>query len=64
VGVDASTTNSVNIGPLDKDSIFDQVEAFIDGISEIYQNETMDVCMSQTWYKHRTRMTRILAERG
>jgi len=30
-GVDASTINSVNIGPLDKDSIFDQVEAFIDG---------------------------------
>jgi hypothetical protein len=31
VGVDASTINSVNIGALDKDSIFDQVEAFIDG---------------------------------
>ena len=29
--MDASTINSVNIGPLDKDSIFDQVEAFIDG---------------------------------
>jgi hypothetical protein len=33
--VDASTINSVNTGTLDKDSIFDQVEAFIDGISEI-----------------------------
>ncbi|MCX6224384.1 MAG: hypothetical protein NTV01_06470 [Bacteroidia bacterium] len=30
-GVDASTINSVNIGSLDKDSIFKQVEAFIDG---------------------------------
>ena len=58
-GVDASTINSVNIGPLDKDSIFDQVEAFIDGISEIYQNEAMDVCMSQTWYKHYLRDKRV-----
>jgi hypothetical protein len=31
VGVDASTINSVNIGALNKDTIFDQVEAFIDG---------------------------------
>ena len=58
-GVNASTINSVNIGPLDKDSIFDQVEAFIDGISEIYQNEAMDVCMSQTWYKHYLRDKRV-----
>jgi hypothetical protein len=59
IGVDASTINSVNIGALHKDTIFDQVEAFIDGISEIYQNEAMDVCMSKTWAKHYLRDKRV-----
>lgn len=45
-GVDASS-NSMNevsgIGDLDADTIFDQVEEFVDGISEIYQNVKMNV---------------------
>jgi hypothetical protein len=51
-GVDAETINTVPLGALDKDTIFDQVEAFIDGISEVYQGVPMDVCMSQAWFKH------------
>lgn len=51
-GVDAETINSVNIGALDKDSIFDQVELFVDGISEIYQNIAMNVHMSAKWAKY------------
>jgi len=50
-GVNNDTINSVNIGPLDKDNIFDQVEAFVDGISEIYQNTAMNVHMSPKWAK-------------
>ena len=50
-GVDAGTINSVNIKPLDKDTIFDQVELFTDGISEEYQGEDMNVFMSPYWYK-------------
>lgn len=50
-GVDAETINSINIGPLDEDNIFDQVEEFTDRISEIYQGVQMDVCMSKYWVK-------------
>ncbi|MGE4568030.1 MAG: hypothetical protein AB7C90_02470 [Bacteroidales bacterium] len=50
-GVAAGTINSVNIGALDKDTIFDQVELFTDGISEIYQNVAMNVFMSPSWAK-------------
>jgi len=51
VGVDAGTMNSINLGVLATATIFDQVEAFVDGISKIYQGIPMDVCMSQEWKK-------------
>lgn len=51
-GVDNDTVNSIPIGVLDKDTIYDQVEAFVDGISQIYQGIPMSVFMSQTWRKH------------
>lgn len=51
-GVNAETINSINIGALDKDTIFDQVELFTDGISEIYQNVNMNVFMSPKWAKY------------
>lgn len=50
-GVDAGSINSVNIGALNKDTIFDQVEAFTDEISEVYQGVPMNVFMSKYWYK-------------
>lgn len=50
-GVDDSTINSLNIGALVKETIFDQVEQFVDGIAEIYQHVAMDVCMSPAWAK-------------
>ena len=50
-GVDAGTINSVNIGALDKNTIFDQVEAFTDDIAEVYQGIKMNVFMSRYWYK-------------
>lgn len=50
-GVNAGTINSVDLGALDKDSIFDQVEAFTDEISEVYQGVEMNVYMSRYWYK-------------
>lgn len=50
-GVDAGTINSVDIEPLDKDTIFDQVELFTDGISNEYQGVEMNVFMSPYWYK-------------
>jgi hypothetical protein len=51
VGVDGGTINSIDIETLAKASIFDQVELFIDGISEIYQHVAMNVCMSPAWAK-------------
>ena len=50
-GVDAGTINSINIGSLDKDTIFDQVEMFTDYIAEVYQGIQMNVYMSRYWYK-------------
>ena len=50
-GVDAETINSIDIGTLDKDTIFDQVEAFTDEIAEVYQGIKMNVFMSRKWYK-------------
>lgn len=50
-GVQNDTINSINIGALDKTTIFDQVELFTDGISEVYQGEEMNVFMSRYWYK-------------
>ena len=52
VGVDAGTINSITgIGTLTAATIFDQVEEFVDGISQVYQGVPMDVCMSPTWEK-------------
>lgn len=50
-GVDAETINSIPLGTLDPDGIFDQVETFTDGITETYQHLAMDVCMSPKWAK-------------
>ena len=50
-GVNARTINSVPLGALDKATIFDQVEAFTDGIAEVYQGIKMNVFMSRYWYK-------------
>lgn len=50
-GVDAGSVNSINIGALDASTIFDQVESFIDQISEVYQGVEMKVYMSRKWYK-------------
>lgn len=51
-GVEAETINSIDIDTLDKDTILDQVELFIDGISQIYQGQKMDVFMSEKWAKY------------
>ena len=50
-GVDNETMNSIDIGTLDKDQIFDQVEKFVDNIDEIYQTKAMNVFMSPYWWK-------------
>lgn len=51
-GVNAGTINSVNIGTLDKDTIFDQVELFSDGINEEFQGMDINILMSPKWFKH------------
>jgi hypothetical protein len=48
-GVADDTINSINIGALDKDAIFDQVEEFILKISQVYQNVKMNLFMSPYW---------------
>ena len=50
-GVNAHKINLINLGTLDKTTIFDQVEAFTDEISEVYQGIKMNVFMSRKWYK-------------
>jgi len=50
-GVDAHKINSIPLGALDKNTIFDQVEAFTDEITEVYQGIKMNVFMSRKWYK-------------
>lgn len=51
-GVNKDTINSVPIGELDEDTIFDQIELFVDGISEVYQNVAMNIFMSPKWYRY------------
>ena len=46
-GVEQGTMNSVDIGILNASTIFDQVEAFTDEISEVYQGVKMNVFMSR-----------------
>ena len=50
-GVDADKMNIIATGALDAATIFDQVEAFTDGIAEVYQGIPMDIFMSRYWYK-------------
>ncbi len=50
-GVNDGTINTVPMAALHVDTIFDQVEAFTDKITEVYQGIPMDVCMSQHWVK-------------
>jgi len=51
-GVDAGTINTVtDIGALNKDTIFDQVELFIEKIAEVYQGIPMKVHMSNYWQR-------------
>ena len=50
-GVDDASINSVDIGALNKDTIFDQVELFTDGIFDQYQGVKMNVFMSLKRYK-------------
>ena len=50
-GVDAGTINTISIEALSASTIFDQVEKFTDGISEVYQGIEMKVFMSRYWYK-------------
>ncbi len=50
-GVDDDSMNIIPIGALDTATIFDQVEAFTDGIAEVYQGIPMDIFMSRYWYK-------------
>lgn len=45
-GVDDGSMKLLSIGALDKTTVFDQVEAAIDEISEIYQGVEMLVCMA------------------
>jgi hypothetical protein len=52
IGVDAGTINTVpDIGALDKDTIFDQVELFIEKIAEVYQGIPMKIHMSNYWQR-------------
>jgi uncharacterized protein YciU (UPF0263 family) len=50
-GVEQGTMNSVDIGELNASTIFDQIEAFTDEISEVYQGVKMNVFMSRHWLK-------------
>lgn len=48
-GLTAGTMVKCNVGALATATIFDQVEAFVDAISEVYQHTAMPVCMSPAW---------------
>jgi hypothetical protein len=59
IGVQAQTINSIDIEALVASTIFDQVELFVDGISEDYQNVAMNVFMSPYWAKMYHRDKRV-----
>jgi len=59
IGVQAETINSISLGTLAADGIFDQVEKFDDGISEIYQGVKMNIFMSPKWEKLYKRDKRV-----
>lgn len=48
-GIDDSSMKLLTIGELDKATVFDQVEAAIDEISDIYQGVEMLVCMAPVY---------------
>ncbi len=48
-GIDDETINHISLSPLTTSNIFDQVELFVDGISQVYQNQTMSIFMSPQW---------------
>lgn len=50
-GLEDETINNIDLGVLTAENIFDKVELFVDGISEIYSGVKMDVCMSHKWAK-------------
>jgi uncharacterized protein YciU (UPF0263 family) len=50
-GVEQGTINSIPMEALNASAIFDQVEAFTDKISEVYQGIKMNVFMSRHWLK-------------
>jgi len=50
-GVDTGTINHITLATLTSSNIFDEVEKFVDGISEIYQGIPMNVFMDNTRYK-------------
>lgn len=50
-GIDNETINHILLSPLTASNIFDQVELFTDGISQVYKNQTMNIFMSPQWAK-------------
>lgn len=50
-GVELGTINTVPMEALNASTIFDQIEAFTDKISEVYQGVKMNVFMSRHWLK-------------
>jgi len=45
-----SNVNFITLDALTKDNIFDQVEAFAEGVSDLYQDIPMEVFISRKWY--------------
>lgn len=52
-----SNINFITLDALTVDNIFDQIEDFADGLSEVYQHVKMQVFLSRSWYTayHRKR---------
>ncbi len=50
-GLEDGTINNIDLGTLSVENIFDKVEDFVDGISEVYQGVKMNVFMSPAWYR-------------
>jgi hypothetical protein len=48
-GITDGSVQHIDLGALSPETIFDQVEEFVDGISDIYQHTAMPVCMSPSW---------------
>lgn len=48
-GLEDGTVNNIDLGVITAENIFDKVELFVDGISEVYQGVKMEICMSNKW---------------